>query len=271
MKVQSVSLSFGTKHNNSKTKEPSILGSTIVGAGIGAAGGAIAREKAPVQDDFFVKTASKPNSKKEVKNAIIEFIDNYGKQEIEEIRALKTAIQETGLNDVLSKENISIKNDLNNNGLQELLEDPSIKVIGDKDSDELKNAVKVLKQDILNDFNFTEDTRVEKKVEVAEVFSKNAGEKALEAKNLISSKKALTEYSEALAGLGKKGSSSIKAIKEIIQAKPLMEQVSKGFDTMVKHAAKSQRKKAVWVAIPSGLLAIGNGTKAGKKKAALNN
>lgn len=271
MRVQGIGVSFG---NGNKKSKPSIIGSTLTGAAIGAVGGFAAKNLAPASNDFFEKNTSTEDSKTQIRKSVTDFIENYGKQEVEEVRILKTALKELNLGSELAKNKIVIKRDLKNQSINDLLKDNSIQLIGKEDSKELKNSVAELKKDLIEEIN---KPPKEKQLERVENLSKSVGELKSEAKNAMKVKKDLIHHTENIKGLNTSGTLNIKQIKDAINkklteaeesAKPVIKQLSDSFNTMVKSTAKTQRKNPLWIGIPTigmasitGSIAVGKRTK----------
>lgn len=253
MRVQGVGLSFGQK--NESNKKTSIIGAAITGATIGAGGGLTARHFTPISNDFFEKSAKNETQNKQVHKAVENFVENYGKQEIEDARILKTAFKKSNLSKSLALQKIGVKRDLKNNSLNNLLKSKEIKLITKEDSQELNNAVDALAKELKASLK---KTPKERKLEKLEDLSTSSKELLNDAKNSISIKKSLSNHNEQIKGLGKKGFQSLKTTKESIEKsvpKPLKSQMVNAFNSMVRTAAKTQRKVSLWIGIPAALVA----------------
>jgi len=257
MKVQNVGLCFSQKPKKDETTNDSdIFLCALSGSVVGAASGALARNYAPVSDEFFYNASTQSTAKKtEVEEAVNSFIDNYSVVEIEDARVLKTVLQHS---DIQSKQP-----QIEDKGISALLSEESIKPISKEDSQELNNAVKALHTQISQEIKEADEKKT--LPEKFESLSAMASDNLTKTKRGIFVRENLQKYKKQLHGLSDEGKENISAIKESIAnstegSAEMRQELGSAFTSMVKVAQKTQRPVEFWVLVPSiisGILGMG--------------
>lgn len=247
MRVQTVNLGFCAKpKKDESSKSSNIFLCALGGSVIGATGGALARNYVPFADEFSQKSS---DSKREIEESLTDFADDYSLLEVQEARALKTA---------LLQPNIAAYQDKGAK-VEELLKDDSIKPVGQEDSEELQSTFKSLHSQISEEIK---DADAKKNLpEKLKSIDSMALEVHAKAQKAIFVRDNLKKYKNQIKGLSTGGEHTISSIKnKIAETKDgtaeMREELGTAFNYMIKAAKNSQRPVEVWTIIPGILCGI---------------
>lgn len=255
MKLQPVGLSFCAEPKKNESENSSkIFLCALGGSTMGAAAGALARNYAPVSDEFFHQVSTGSSDKKQdVDEAVNNFVESYSASEIDEARTLKT---------VLLQADIAAETP-QGKGIAELLADNTIKPIGKDDSEEVNNAYKALHTQLAQEIKTAKEQK--NLPEKFESLSLMASENHSKAKQGIFVRDNLQQFKKQIRGLSDDGKQNIAEIKNQIEqtsggTDEMKKELSSAFKSMVRIAQKTQRPIEAWTIIPgiiSGLFGMG--------------
>lgn len=248
MRVYNIGLGFGAKSkNNESFRNSNIFLCALGGTLAGATGGVLARNYVPFGDEF----SRKPSEvRREIEESLSNFADDYSLVEVQEARALKTA---------LLQPDIAAHNDKKNLKIEALLKDESIKPVGAQDSEELQSTFKALYSQLSEEIKEAKSkNNLPEKLKNLDDMALNVHSKAQKA---IFVRKNLKEYKEQIKGLAKNGKDTITSIKQKIEISKegtaeMKQELGTAFDYMIKAAKNSQRPVEVWTIIPAIICGI---------------